>query len=91
MFTGLIEAVGQIEDCQLGEGMMKIYVASQVHDQWQANLGDSIAVNGCCLTLAETIAPGKAMLFEVSSETLNKTNFGDLKQGSTVNLSEPCA
>jgi riboflavin synthase len=49
-----------------------------------ANVGDSIAVNGCCLTVVERT--GELLAFEAGSETLGRTNLGRLAKGSQVNL-----
>jgi len=53
----------------------------------QMKTGDSVAVNGVCLTVAKLEGPAAA--FDISPETLNKTNFGLLKAGSTVNVELP--
>lgn len=86
MFTGLVEAVGELVECSRGDDMMRIAVDSNSHTSWDISLGDSIAVNGCCLTVAEIPSAGQPMIFEVSSETLDKTNLDELKLGSKVNL-----
>ena len=49
-----------------------------------AEIGDSIAINGCCLTIVEI--DGSTWVFEAGEETLSKTNLGDLAAGSSVNL-----
>ena len=49
-------------------------------------LGDSIAVNGCCLTVVEFSRSAQTCSFDAGSETLSRTNLGRLKSGSPVNL-----
>jgi riboflavin synthase len=83
MFTGIIEIVGQVKTVQrLGAGA-KITVSLGTIAQGLA-LGDSVAVNGVCLT-ASLIA-GTNITFDVSGETLSKTGTGDLTAGTSVNL-----
>ena len=49
-------------------------------------IGDSVAVNGCCLTVVQLAADGKRLDFEAGEETLSRTNLGDLRIRSRVNL-----
>lgn len=83
MFTGIVEEVGQLR--QTGStpaGYQMLIAADKVLDQTQ--LGDSIAVNGVCLTVTDLLSD--AFRVGVSPETLQKTNLGDLRQGAAVNL-----
>jgi riboflavin synthase len=83
MFTGLVEEVGVVQALKkAGPGVrLQLRAAAVAKD---AKIGDSIAVNGCCLTV---VAKDKSLLsFEAGQETLNRTNFGRLKKGSRVNL-----
>ena len=85
MFTGLIEklgAVGGVRDLPSGR---RLRIATGVGGQLA--LGDSIAVNGVCLTVVAFDASGFEA--EVSPETLRVTNLADLRAGSTVNLERP--
>lgn len=82
MFTGLVEALGKVvsleakgEQARLG---ISIPFASELA------LGDSVAVNGCCLTVAEIIEGNVA--FDVLAQTLRVTSLGKLTVGSNVNL-----
>jgi riboflavin synthase len=84
MFTGIIEAVGSIADRQPSGGDMRLRVNTGKMDLADVKLGDSIAVNGVCLTVIEL--PGDGFWADVSGETLEKTGIGDLKSGSPVNL-----
>lgn len=83
MFTGIVEGKGEVIDVQyLGEGRrLKIELPIDLTD---AQLGDSINVNGACLTIAEK--RGQMIEVDVSPETLQKTTFSGLKEGEKVNL-----
>ncbi|WP_028654191.1 riboflavin synthase [Nocardioides sp. J54] len=83
MFTGIVEELGTIEAIEDQGDAIRLTVASDVTLS-DAGLGDSIAVNGCCLTVAErTDATWTA---DVMAETLAKTSLGDLAVGDRVNL-----
>ena len=81
MFTGLVEAVGTMRSLEhRGDAAwltLETPLASELH------LGESLAVNGCCLTVT-----GKedGVAFDLLAETLNRTNLGALQPGSRVNL-----
>jgi riboflavin synthase len=84
MFTGLVEQVGRIQSIEERDGYKVLTLTIPEADAYAEKLGDSIAVNGCCLTVtrrAET-----TMSFDVSHETLAKTSLSQLKTGSIVNL-----
>lgn len=82
MFTGIVEELGEVRSRE-GE-RLRLGAGTVVEG---AAIGDSIAVNGCCLTV---VALG-ADWFEadVSDETYGRTGLGDLEPGSTVNLERP--
>ena len=83
MFTGLVETLGEVvEAYPLGPGV-RLTVRSFLVAEG-ASLGESIAVNGCCLTVVAQAAD--ALGFDAGSETLSRTNLGRLKPGSRVNL-----
>lgn len=84
MFTGIIEAVGTIRAIQDRGGDAQVLVETGCLDLDDVKLGDSIAVNGICLTVVDL--PGSAFLADVSRETLTRTAFVELKAGSPVNL-----
>lgn len=84
MFTGIIEAIGSIRAMTPKGGDVRVYVATGKLDLGDVKLGDSIAVNGICLTAVEL--PGDGFWADVSRETLARTAFVDLKPGSSVNL-----
>jgi len=84
MFTGIIEAVGQVAEMQQRGGDARLRVSTGKMDLGDVALGDSIAVNGVCLTAVEL--PGDGFAADVSRETLSLTGLGQLKSGSPVNL-----
>ena len=84
MFTGIIESIGSIRALTPKGGDVRVYVATGKLDLGDVKLGDSIAVNGVCLTVVEL--PGDGFWADVSRETLARTAFIDLKPGSKVNL-----
>ncbi len=84
MFTGIIEAIGSIRALSPKGGDVRVHVATGKLDLTDVKLGDSIAVNGVCLTAVEL--PGDGFWADVSRETLARTAFIDLKPGSPVNL-----
>ena len=90
MFTGLVEEKGSvvsIEPINDGTAIELTVAASVVHSD--ANIGDSIAINGCCLTVIKI--DGDQLSFEAGSETLSRTNLGKLETGSPVNLERALA
>ncbi|SMP16977.1 riboflavin synthase alpha chain [Desulfurobacterium pacificum] len=81
MFTGLVEEVGKVKSIEKSGSLLKVECEKVIED---AREGDSIAVNGVCLTVIEI---GKNFLsFDVSPETLRRSNLSKLKAGSAVNL-----
>ena len=84
MFTGIIEAIGQIRALSPKGGDVRVHVATGALDLGDVKLGDSIAVNGVCLTAVAL--PGDGFWADVSRETLTCSAFADLKVGSRVNL-----
>lgn len=84
MFTGIIEAVGEIADIRMIEGDMRLRVRTGSLDLSDVKLGDSIATNGICLTAVEL--PGDGFVADVSRETLAHSRFAQLKVGEAVNL-----
>jgi riboflavin synthase len=83
MFTGLIEEVGQIQGIRRGQRscVLTIGCRSVLED---AKIGDSIAVNGVCLTV--TSLGGSYYTADVMSETMNRSSLGQLSTGAKVNL-----
>jgi riboflavin synthase len=84
MFTGLIESVGRITDTKPIDAGFSLRIASDIAADLR--LGESVAVNGVCLTVIDTkTAPG-SFSAEIGPETAKVTSLGDLKPGSLVNL-----
>jgi len=84
MFTGIIESKGKIEAIVPTGEDMRVRVTTGKLDLADVALGDSIAVNGVCLTAVEL--PGDGFWADVSGETLAQTTFAKLAVGTTVNL-----
>ncbi len=84
MFTGIIESVGKIARIEPKGNDARVTVETGKLDLRDVQLGDSIAVNGVCLTAIEF--PGHAFVADVSGETFARTAFATLKEGSEVNL-----
>lgn len=83
MFTGLIESLAEVVAI-IPEGPGVRLVVRDLLVSTGLNLGDSVAVNGCCLTVIEIA--GNEFAFQAGSETLSRTNLGELKPGDGVNL-----
>ncbi|MEN9501807.1 MAG: hypothetical protein RI964_1092 [Pseudomonadota bacterium] len=84
MFTGIIQAIGSIRDMQPKGGDMRLSIATGKLDMSDVALGDSIAVNGVCLTAIAF--DSSSFSADVSRETLSLTSLGNLARGSKVNL-----
>ena len=90
MFTGLVEekgVVASIVQINSGTAVELTIACNLVHAD--ASIGDSIAINGCCLTVIKI--DDKQLSFEAGSETLSRTNLGDFVVGSPVNLERALA
>ncbi|HEB87297.1 MAG TPA: riboflavin synthase [Gammaproteobacteria bacterium] len=84
MFTGIIEAIGAITTIEPKGADARILIRTGKLDLSDVKLGDSIAVNGVCLTAVEL--SGEGFWADVSGETLMRTRFADISEGSRVNL-----
>lgn len=83
MFTGIVAGLARVQSFESG------VLVLTVSDDFAPNgfdLGESIAVNGCCLTVVQH---GEAIKFELSPETISRTSLGDLKPGALVNIERP--
>ena len=88
MFTGLVEEKGELlQKIKTGDGYQLVIKASKI--MRDLDIGSSISVNGCCLTVVKI--DGNTFAVDTIEETLNKTNLGVLKQGMNVNLERPLA
>lgn len=83
MFTGIIEELGKISSLDKHAGGAKIVISAKIVTD-QTNEGDSIAVNGVCLTALNI--QKNSFTADVSQETLNRSTLGNLKNNSVVNL-----
>ena len=89
MFTGLVEARGSVVELIDEPPARRLEV--EVGSEWVVDsaIGDSVAINGCCLTVVSIGA--STLSFEAGAETLARTNLGDLSGGDPVNLERPLA
>lgn len=88
MFTGIIEEVGVIDSIKKGTRSSKLWISGEKIFE-DLKLGDSVAVNGVCLTVSHF--KGKIFEADVMSETLSRSSLGNLKVGSSVNLERAMA
>ena len=88
MFTGLVETMGEIVDMIDDPPGKRLRIRSELVAA-DAALGDSICINGCCLTVVA--AEGEVLDFEAGEETLSRTNLGGLAAGDRVNLERSLA
>lgn len=83
MFTGIIEVVGEVEACSRQDEILSLRIRAGRASEG-VSIGDSIAVNGVCLTITEI--DGERLGFEAVRETLERSALADLSPGSCVNL-----
>jgi riboflavin synthase len=88
MFTGLVETTAAVRDFSATDAGRTLVLAAPALAR-EAVLGESIAVNGCCLTVAEILPD--ALRFDLLAETLRVTNLGALQPGARVNLERALA
>ncbi len=88
MFTGIVEEIGDVEGLRESNGGWTLTVRARAVLE-DARLGDSLAVNGACLTV--TALQPNAFTVGLSPETLRRTNLGDLRPGDGVNLERSLA
>jgi riboflavin synthase len=84
MFTGIVQAIGQVRELLGNGGDLELQVDTGGLDLSSASIGDSICVSGVCLTI--TRLEEGSIAADVSRETLDKTILGTLRAGSRVNL-----
>ncbi|MDF7806637.1 riboflavin synthase [Pontiellaceae bacterium B12219] len=89
MFTGIVQRLGNIIDIKMDGTAGRITMVPNRPFDKPIALGDSIAVNGTCLTIAAM--EGEQLMFDVLGETFDKTNLGDKKPGDIVNLEQALA
>ena len=83
MFTGIVEELGRVVRLETVEDCARLTVEAPTVTQ-DASLGDSISVNGCCLTIAAM--HGSAFTADLMAETLTRTTLGSQAPGDRVNL-----
>lgn len=84
MFTGIVQDIGRIRTVHPIKGDICIHVEVKKLDERSIRIGDSVAVNGVCLTVAAK--ESGALVFDISVETLEKTTLSHLAQNQRVNL-----
>ncbi len=89
MFTGIVEELGEITRRDVLADAARLTIRGPIVTA-DAGHGDSIAVNGVCLTVAELLPDGQ-FTADVMAESLNRSNLGDLRVGSRVNLERAAA
>jgi riboflavin synthase len=87
MFTGIVEETGRVHSIRPAAAAIELWVQARLCGQG-IKAGDSVAVNGCCLTVEKTQARGKDKLlkFALLKETWNRTNLQFVQPGAGVNL-----
>jgi riboflavin synthase len=86
VFTGIVEAIGRIKRAERApDGGTQLVIETELAKELK--LGDSLALNGCCLTA--TGLDGSEIRFDLLAETLQRTNLGDLREGRLINLERP--
>ena len=87
MFTGIVEESGRVQSIAPGENAIRLGVRARVCGRG-LKVGGSLAVNGCCLTVAKMSGRGRdrLLLFDLLEETWRRTNFHSLHPGAAVNL-----
>jgi len=84
MFTGIVQDVGRVMSREARGGDVRLLIAFERLDPSGMDVGDSICVQGCCLTAIEL--RDRSFAADVSRETLSLTTLGDLSAGAPVNL-----
>jgi len=83
MFTGLVEGTGRVLALEIASGVTRLSIdAGPLADG--AQIGESVALNGCCLTV--TAVEGPRLGFDLLAETQARTNLGGVKPGAVINL-----
>lgn len=85
MFTGIVETTGTVQSIVFREGGARVVVEVGPMAR-ELSLGESVAVNGCCLTVTEFDGGTGTAAFDLLIETLKVTSLGRLREGSLVNL-----
>ena len=89
MFTGIIKSVGEVKDIIKDDEILKIKISSSENIFNSTQIGDSVSVNGTCLTAVEKNIQNHIISFDVVGETISKTNLDYLQNNEKVNLETP--
>lgn len=84
MFTGIIQSIGQVSALEPKGDDLRVRIQTGKLELGDVELGDSIAVNGVCLTVVDL--PGDGFWADVSGETIKRTGFASIKVGTKANL-----
>lgn len=85
MFTGIVESIGTVQSIDFREGGARL-VLNVGGMAKELSLGESVAVNGCCLTVTHFDGAEGTAAFDLLIETMRVTSLGELHEGSIVNL-----
>jgi len=85
MFTGLVQSLAEVIDVVAERPGVRLIIR-EARMAPEAKIGDSIAINGCCLTVVAV--ERDRLSFQAGEETLSRTNFGELVSGAVVNLEQ---
>src|SRR5690349_8300858 len=88
MFTGIVEEAARVENISTSAESIRVAVNTSFND---TKTGDSIAVNGCCLTVVNDPTKSRALEFDLLRETWTRTNLQFAKTGHLVNLERSLA
>jgi riboflavin synthase len=88
MFTGIVEETGRVKKIAPSQDSIRLTIAAGVTAKG-ARVGDSLAVNGCCLTIVKIAR--NSVEFDLLRETWERTNFKELQSGSALNLERSLA
>lgn len=83
MFSGIVQQLGTVKKITSIDNVKTFYIAFENCNK--CNIGDSVAINGTCLTVTDFNLEHSIASFDVVPETLQKTNLDNLKEGTTVN------
>jgi len=84
VFTGIVQDLGRVQSLEPRGGDVRMVIGFDQLEPVAFRVGDSICVQGCCLTAVEFV--GRGFAADVSRETLSLTTLGDLRPGAAVNL-----
>ena len=89
MFTGVIKFLGEINNIEINHKILNIAISSSASLFTTTNIGDSVSVNGVCLTAVKKSKKNNLIYFDVVEETIKKSNLDSLKIKDKVNLESP--